>query len=92
MALDTDWNTESIVGNVRGRGLMMAIELVKDRKSKTPAADATADIFEKTRDNGLVMSKSGANRNILRMVPPMCIQDHDVPQVEDALEKSFAGY
>jgi alanine-glyoxylate transaminase / (R)-3-amino-2-methylpropionate-pyruvate transaminase len=81
-----------IVGNVRGRGLMMAIELVKDRKSKAPAPDATADIFEKTRDNGLVMSKSGANRNILRMVPPMCIQDSDVQQVEDALDRSFAGY
>ena len=81
-----------IVGEVRGRGLMMAIELVSDRKSKTPAAKETAAIFERTRDNGLVMSKSGANRNILRMVPPMCIQEGDVAEVEAALEKSFAGY
>lgn len=81
-----------IVGTVRGRGLMMAIELVKDRKSKEPASEMTADIFEKTRDHGLVLSKSGASRNILRMVPPMCIQDSDVAQVEDALERCFAGY
>ena len=81
-----------IVGTVRGRGLMMAIELVTDRKTKAPASDITADIFEKTRENGLVMSKSGANRNILRMVPPMCIQEDDVAQVEDALERCFAGY
>ena len=81
-----------IVGDVRSHGLMLAIELVKDRKSKTPAPEITADIFEKTRDNGLVMSKSGANRNILRMVPPMCIQESDVTQVEVALEKCFAGY
>jgi len=81
-----------IVGDVRSHGLMLAIELVKDRRSKEPAAAETADIFEKTRDNGLVMSKSGVNRNILRMVPPMCIQESDVAQVEDALERCFAGY
>ena len=81
-----------IVGAVRGRGLMMAIELVTDRKSKSPATDITADIFEKTRENGLVMSKSGANRNILRMVPPMCISEDDVAAVEDALDRCFAGY
>ena len=81
-----------IIGTVRGRGLMMAMELVKDRKSKTPAPDAAADIFEKTRDNGLVLSKSGANRNIFRFVPPMCISETDVAQVEDALERSFSGY
>src|SRR6185503_4112321 len=74
-----------IVGEVRSHGLMLAIELVTDRKSKTPATAATADIFEKTRDHGLVMSKSGANRNILRMVPPMCIQESDVAGVEHAL-------
>ncbi len=81
-----------IVGDVRSHGLMLAIELVKDRKSKEPAPEITAEIFERTRDNGLVMSKSGANRNILRMVPPMCINETDVDLVEDALERSFAGY
>jgi alanine-glyoxylate transaminase/(R)-3-amino-2-methylpropionate-pyruvate transaminase len=81
-----------IVGTVRGRGLMMAIELVTDRKTKAPASDITAGIFEKTREHGLVMSKSGANRNILRMVPPMCIGEEDVATVEDALERCFAGY
>ena len=38
------------------------------------------------------MSKSGADRNILRMVPPMCIQENDVAQVEHALERVFSGY
>jgi alanine-glyoxylate transaminase / (R)-3-amino-2-methylpropionate-pyruvate transaminase len=81
-----------IVGDVRGHGMMMAIELVTDRKTKAPASEATAAIFERTRDNGLVMSKSGANRNILRMVPPLCVQEDDVGAVEDALERSFAGF
>ncbi|MBL8893810.1 MAG: aspartate aminotransferase family protein [Rhizobiales bacterium] len=81
-----------VIGDVRGHGLMLAIELVKDRKSKMPATKETAEIFEKTRENGLVVSKSGTDRNILRMVPPMCIQESDVDRMEDALERSLAGY
>jgi alanine-glyoxylate transaminase/(R)-3-amino-2-methylpropionate-pyruvate transaminase len=81
-----------IIGDVRGRGLMLAIELVKDRKSKRPATQETADIFERTKDNGLVVSKSGSDRNILRMVPPMCVNEDDVTTMEDALERCFAGY
>ncbi|MGB3140194.1 MAG: aspartate aminotransferase family protein [Aestuariivirga sp.] len=90
--LDRLHQKHEIIGEVRSHGLMLAIELVTDRKSKTPAAAATADIFEKTREHGLVMSKSGADKNILRMVPPMCIQDSDVAQVEDALERVFSDY
>lgn len=90
--LDRLHQKHEIIGEVRSHGLMLAIELVTDRKSKTPAAAATADIFEKTRENGLVLSKSGADKNILRMVPPMCIQENDVAQVEQALERVFSGY
>ena len=81
-----------IIGEVRGRGLMQAIELVSDRASKAPATVETADIFEKTREHGLVVSKSGANKNILRMVPPMCLTLADVDQVAQALDRCFEGY
>ena len=81
-----------IVGEVRGRGMMLAIELVRDRKSKAPAAKETAEIFEKTRQHGLVVSKSGADRNILRMVPPMCLSLSDVDAVSNALERCLDGY
>jgi len=81
-----------IIGEVRGRGLMQAIELVTDRQSKTPATQATAEIFERTREHGLIVSKSGAHRNILRMVPPLCLQRADVEQVAQALERCFEGF
>jgi alanine-glyoxylate transaminase/(R)-3-amino-2-methylpropionate-pyruvate transaminase len=81
-----------IVGEVRGRGMMLAIELVTDRKSKSPATKETAEIFERTRENGLVVSKSGANRNILRLVPPMCLSKDDMPAIAEAMEASFKGY
>ena len=81
-----------IIGDVRGRGLMQAIELVTDRRTKAPATQETAVIFERTREHGLVLSKSGADRNILRMVPPLCLQLDDLPAVEAALKASLAGF
>jgi alanine-glyoxylate transaminase/(R)-3-amino-2-methylpropionate-pyruvate transaminase len=80
-----------VIGEVRGRGLMQAIELVEDRRSKTPATALTARVFERTREMGLVVSKSGANRNILRMVPPMCLSEADLPAIEAALERCFGA-
>ena len=82
----------AIVGDVRGRGMMQAIELVRDRRSKAPATEETAEIFERTREHGLIVSKSGAHKNILRMVPPMCLQLADVALVEQALQRSLEGY
>jgi alanine-glyoxylate transaminase / (R)-3-amino-2-methylpropionate-pyruvate transaminase len=80
-----------IVGEVRGRGLMLAMELVTDRKTKTPAPKETADIFEKMREHGLVASKSGANKNIIRMVPPMCLQISDIETIAEAFDRCFEG-
>jgi alanine-glyoxylate transaminase/(R)-3-amino-2-methylpropionate-pyruvate transaminase len=78
-----------VIGDVRGTGLMLAIELVKDRATKEPDAVTTAKVFEETRWQGLVLSKSGPHRNILRMVPPLCLSMNDVEPVADAMERSF---
>ena len=79
-----------IIGDVRGRGFMQAIELVKDRETKEPAPEHTAYVFERTREHGLIMSKSGTFKNVLRMVPPLCLKMEDVQPVVDALDRSFA--
>lgn len=79
-----------VIGDVRGRGLMMAIELVEDRASKAPATEATAKVFEASRRHGLVLSKSGPHRSVLRMVPPLCLSMEDVPKIAEAMEASFA--
>ena len=78
-----------IIGDVRGLGLMMAVELVKDHKTKEPATEEMAQLFELTRKHGLVASKSGAYRNVLRICPPLCIQMGDVPFFENAINSSF---
>ncbi len=79
----------SIIGDVRGRGLLLAIELVSDRASKTPATEATAKVFEESRRQGLVLSKSGPNRSVLRMVPPLCLSEADVEPVLEKLDRSL---
>lgn len=78
-----------IIGDVRGIGFMQAIELVKDRETKEPAPEETAFVFERTREHGLVLSKSGNYKNILRMVPPLCLSMDDVAPVLDSFDKSF---
>jgi len=78
------------IGDVRGRGLMLAIEMVKDRRTKEPDPAITTAVFEKCREQGLILSKSGPHRSVLRMVPPMCLSLADVDQVADGLDRAFS--
>ncbi len=82
-------NRFEIIGDVRGRGLMLAIELVKDRRTKAPDPGATARVFEETRKQGLILSKSGPHRSVLRMVPPLCLALADVDPVAEGLARSL---
>ena len=79
-----------IIGDVRGMGLMQAIELVEDRKSKTPAAAATARLIEATREQGLLIGKGGLYGNVMRVTPPMNIGRADVDDFIQRLDKSLA--
>ena len=79
------------IGDVRGRGLMLAIELVSDRMAKTPDREATTEVFEACRREGLILSKSGPNQSVLRMVPPLCLSLEDVDRVAEGLEAAFQG-
>jgi alanine-glyoxylate transaminase/(R)-3-amino-2-methylpropionate-pyruvate transaminase len=78
------------IGDVRGRGLMLAIELVKDRETREPDPEYTARLFEETRRQGLILSKSGPHRSVLRMVPPLCLSMDDVDDVTQSLERCFS--
>lgn len=78
------------IGDVRGRGLMLAIEMVKDRKTKEPDRETTAAVFENCRKAGLILSKSGQFQSVLRMVPPMCLSMEDVDHAADGLDQAFS--
>jgi alanine-glyoxylate transaminase/(R)-3-amino-2-methylpropionate-pyruvate transaminase len=78
-----------VIGDVRGRGLMTGVELVKDRKTKEPAKDACARVFERAKDMGLLIGKGGLHGNVLRIKPPMCITREDVDFLIEVLDAAL---
>jgi 4-aminobutyrate aminotransferase len=80
-----------IIGNVRGMGLLQAIELVRDRKTKEPATAETAQVMEATRENRILVGKGGMFGNVIRLSPPMNIGRADVDQFIGLLDKSLAS-
>jgi 4-aminobutyrate aminotransferase-like enzyme len=79
-----------LIGDVRGMGLMQALELVKDRQTKEPAPQATAQVMEAARNNGLLVGKGGLFSNVLRLSPPMNISKPDVDEAIRMLDKTFS--
>ena len=78
-----------VIGDVRGLGLMLGIELVKDRVSKAPAKEECVRVFETCRDLGLLIGKGGLHGNVLRIKPPMCLTADDADFLLAALETAF---
>jgi alanine-glyoxylate transaminase/(R)-3-amino-2-methylpropionate-pyruvate transaminase len=79
-----------IVGDVRGMGLMLGVELVTDRKARTPASAETLEVLEAAREMGVLLGKGGLAGNVLRIKPPMCITADDVDFAIDVLDRAFA--
>src|SRR5271155_3082358 len=79
-----------LIGDVRGMGMMQAMELVKDRQTKEPAPQETNQVLERTRANGLLVGKGGLYSNTIRMAPPMNISKADVDEGIRLLDKSFS--
>jgi 4-aminobutyrate aminotransferase-like enzyme len=80
-----------MIGDVRGMGLLQALELVEDRRTKAPAAAETALAMEAARENGLLIGKGGMYGNVLRISPPMNVGRADVDQFLTLLDKSLAA-
>jgi 4-aminobutyrate aminotransferase-like enzyme len=78
-----------IIGDVRGMGLLQAIELVEDPVSKTPAVAETLAVMEAARENGILLGKGGLHGNILRFSPPLNIGKSDVDEFARLLDASL---
>jgi len=78
-----------LIGDVRGMGLLLAMELVEDRKTKVPATAATLQLMEATRQNRIMVGRGGLNGNVLRLSPPMNIGRADVDEFILRLDASF---
>ena len=82
--------SHGIIGDVRGKGLMQAIELVADKESKQPAPAAMNALLEATREHGLLIGKGGLHGNVVRLSPPLNIGKADVAAAVDILDRSLA--
>src|SRR5713101_7206517 len=80
----------SLIGDVRGIGLMQALELVKDRKTKEPAPEAATQVMERARQNGLLIGKGGLYGNTIRMAPMLNTTKPDVDEAIKLLDRSFS--
>jgi alanine-glyoxylate transaminase / (R)-3-amino-2-methylpropionate-pyruvate transaminase len=78
---------QPLIGEVRGMGLMLGVELVRDRVTKEPASTETAEVLELCRTRGLLVGKGGINGNVLRIKPPMCLTVDDADFLVDCLEE-----
>jgi alanine-glyoxylate transaminase/(R)-3-amino-2-methylpropionate-pyruvate transaminase len=79
----------SLIGEVRGMGLMLGVELVRDRMNKEPATREAAEIAELVKERGLLVGKSGIASNVLRLTPPMCVTRDDADFVVDCLDEAM---
>ncbi|MCF8068471.1 MAG: 4-aminobutyrate--2-oxoglutarate transaminase [Desulfobacterales bacterium] len=78
-----------IIGDVRGKGAMLALELVKDRKTKTPATDEAKRIAQSCFEKGLIILTTGHYGNVIRVLMPLVITDDQLDKGMSILEEAF---
>ncbi|HZT33417.1 MAG TPA: aspartate aminotransferase family protein [Bryobacteraceae bacterium] len=77
------------VGDVRGLGLVMGVELVKDKKTKEPAPDLTRKLIDVAAQNGLLIGSVGVFGSVIRVAPPLVITEAEAHESLDIFEKSL---
>ena len=78
------------IGDVRGLGAMLAIELVDDPETKEPAADKATAVIEEAARNGLLLIKSGTDGNCIRVLTPLVITDAELDEALGVWEDTLA--
>jgi alanine-glyoxylate transaminase/(R)-3-amino-2-methylpropionate-pyruvate transaminase len=81
--------SHQLIGDVRGMGLMLGVELVRDRKTKEPAKKETLAVLEAAREMGVLVGKGGLDGNVIRIKPPMCITAEDADFTLDVLDRAL---
>lgn len=89
--LDELKERHTVIGDVRGLGLMQGIELVKDRETKEPSTAAVAQVFEETKKRRVLIGKGGLYGNVLRLGPPLIADKNHIDELIAALDGAFSS-
>ena len=81
--------THTCIGDVRGHGLFIALELVLDRDTKTPATELVRKLINGLRDRGVLTSSIGPDRNILKLRPPLVLTRQDADHMLNILDAAM---
>jgi 4-aminobutyrate aminotransferase-like enzyme len=76
-----------LIGDVRGLGLFIGVELVRDQETFEPADTEASRIIDAMKERGFLLSTDGPHHNVLKIKPPMVIQAHDVYEFVAALDE-----
>jgi 4-aminobutyrate aminotransferase-like enzyme len=78
-----------LIGEIRGKGLIIGVELVKDQKSKAPAAEETVKVRDMCREKGILLGHGGIKGNVLRIQPPLVIDKEQMDKILEAIATSL---
>ena len=79
----------ALIGDVRGKGLFLAVELVRDRETQQPAAEEAAEVVERMRESGVLVALIGERRNTLKFRPPLVFTTEHADIALDALDQAL---
>jgi len=79
------------IGDVRGLGAMLAIELVTNRESRAPDAELAQRVLDRARDRGVLLLKCGPHKNVVRFLPPLIATDADVARALQAVGAALSA-
>jgi len=80
-----------LVGDVRGLGLFIGVELVRDRDSLEPATEEAADVVNQMKERGVLLSTDGPFENVIKIKPPLVFSLEDAGRVVGELDAVLAG-
>ena len=80
-----------LIGDVRGLGAMVAIELVSDREKRTPAKEQTSKVIKKAYERGLLLLKAGVHDNVVRTLVPLVADDRTIDDGLDIIDDCLAA-
>ncbi|XP_016359939.1 ethanolamine-phosphate phospho-lyase [Sinocyclocheilus anshuiensis] len=76
-----------LVGDVRGRGLFIGLDLVRNRDKRTPATAEAQDVIYRLKEQRILLSADGPHRNVLKFKPPMCFSREDAELVVEKIDQ-----